>query len=171
MPPKKKEQREMKHKVRIIPKEEILNNRCSKYKFLNFDNMYLDKHFCDFEQSVSLRDLGFKEECICGYNRNLQLVGKIIHSTNGSYLQWDEHDIHLPAPLKSQALNFFREKYKYWCYVFPNIHDKDWVYHIQFYNGECWGETFIKNGFATYESAEKELINKMIEMCKTDGKE
>lgn len=29
----------MRHKVRVIPKEEILNNRCNKYEFLNFDNM------------------------------------------------------------------------------------------------------------------------------------
>jgi len=39
---KKDEELEMyeeafKHKVKAIPKEEILNKRCSKYEFINFD--------------------------------------------------------------------------------------------------------------------------------------
>ena len=27
----------MKHKFKVIPKEEILNNRCNAYEFINFD--------------------------------------------------------------------------------------------------------------------------------------
>lgn len=52
----------MKHKVRVLPKEEILNNRCNKYEFINFDEIAMKDKI-----NKLIRDLVHYEQEIAEY--------------------------------------------------------------------------------------------------------
>ena len=111
--------------------------------------------FVTYEQALALNKLGFNEECLTFYyNKELAF---------GSRPDYGEV---VEAPLKQQAFTFFREEYSLWSYVYPYINDKDWGFHIQFYDSNMWGEIHLGNKFKTYEEAENACIDKSIELCK-----
>lgn len=111
----------------------------------------MEKEFIPYEQAVALKELGFDDVQSCiSYANNQNSFG-------------------IASPTFSQAFRFFREKYNYWNYIFPNIHQKDWNYHIQYYDvNEIWGETYIKGNFKTYEEAELECLKKLIEIAQKE---
>lgn len=61
--------------------------------------MTLDKQFCSYEQALALKELGFNEPCFESYTEN----GNLIPYTVGLY--------YTPRPLKSQAFEWFIDKY------------------------------------------------------------
>lgn len=130
----------------------------------------MEKEFIPYEQAVTLKELGFDEPCLCYYEDNKIRIFE--QSEYDEILVYRESECVKDiatcfAPLCRQAFRWFREKYNYWNYIFPNIHQKDWNYHIQYYDvNEIWGETYIKGNFKTYEEAELECLKKLIEIVK-----
>ena len=119
----------------------------------------MEQDFVTYEQAKELFDMGLRVPiAMRGYVRQ---YGEMILTDN----VYDGHYA-LEAPLKSQTFRWFREKYNYWSYVYPYIHDKTWHFHIQFYDSDMWGEVFLGNNFNTYEEAENACIDKLIELAK-----
>lgn len=77
----------------------------------------LEKYFCNNEQSLKLRKMGFNDVCL----RHFEL------SNQHGYV-----NMKIPRPLRSQAFDFFREKYNADT-EFYGIYDdesKKYDYHI-----------------------------------------
>lgn len=126
----------------------------------------MNKEFIKYEEALTLKELGFDEPCIATYTQ--KTIGK------GDRLQFFVQPINanddftfVSAPLYQQAFKWFRDKHKYWNYIYPYIHNKDWNYHIQYYDSDImWGEACIKGDFKTYEEAELACLKKLIEIVK-----
>ncbi len=114
------------------------------------------KDFCTYEQSKALKESGFNNGTIAFY---IQLFG----SDEIKLARTEDFDVlnvtvkHL-APLKQQALRFFREKFGlFGCVHFVTASDGV---------GYTIKEPFTtNNSFDTYEEAEHALIDKLIEIA------
>ena len=127
--------------------------------------MSIEREFVPYQESLELKELGFDEQCFSFYDRE----GKLYES-EGYYKRGDnvyEHEV--IAPTFSQAFRFFRENHNQWNYIYPNIHERDWNYHIQYYEcGEMWGGIHIVGDFKTYEEAELACLKKLIQIVKEE---
>lgn len=133
-----------------------------------------------YELSLALGELGFDEECLGCYYQAIEHVdrdyykredvvyneGSPIYFTTGKYYKNEKYSKFLVGvPTWEQAFDWLLDKYKYWQFTFPNIHSKDWSYHIQYYDvNDGWGETFYKGGFENQEQARLECLKKLIEI-------
>ena len=137
----------------------------------------MQKEFISYQQSLSLKELGFNEECF-GEWQNLK-TGKnlAIHQEEDSYV----YDVsmlgaNVNAPLYQQAFRWFREK--------PNLQSsieatKDQHRFELGFNYFIWntktGDSWLTEPndrpagdyvFDTYEEAENACLNKLIEIVK-----
>jgi hypothetical protein len=120
----------------------------------------MDKEFVTYEQALTLKELGFDEECFAYYyNKELSFGARVAY---GEVIE---------SPLKQQVFRWFREKYKL-------------VYEIQFGDGKIWIrygynsyvralelDTNNNEFFHTYEEAENACIDKLIELAKQQDNE
>lgn len=110
--------------------------------------------FIPYELALKLKELGFNEKCLGGYDKTKK------------WWYHPDSDVILDVPLWSQAFDWLLINFNFWQYTFPNAHNKDWCYHIQWYKESFgWGESFIQNGFKTQEEARLECLKKLIELC------
>lgn len=93
----------------------------------------MTKHFCTPKQTLALEDLGFNKPCL-------------IYTNIYSY----------QAPLKSQAFEFFREKFNKVDYPEFDYENQKWFCHSNY--------QVHKTYFNTYEEAENACIDKLIEI-------
>jgi len=71
------------------------------------------KHlFVPYKLALKLKEKGFKEECICGYNSFKLLTSKVSYSTgNDCECRWDDrYDTDVRAPLYQQVIDWFDKK-------------------------------------------------------------
>ena len=119
----------------------------------------MKKYFCNYEQSLALKELGFDEPCLAWYN----WTGKELIFTNNQHVDIDPTN----APLKSQVFDWFRKKYRLSVLINDCLDD---------YIGEIirWTLTDDKiiievpNRIKTYEEAESACIDKLIEIVKKE---
>ena len=112
----------------------------------------MESLFCPYEQALALKELGFEEPCMRGWDKN----GKIWYHPDS--------DIVLDNPTFSQAFRFFREKYGLHYIICKNIQMDGYGYREVIlipYMEE--NENTI---FKTYEEAEVECLVKLIEIAK-----
>ena len=112
----------------------------------------MESLFCPYEQALALKELGFEEPCMRGWDKN----GKIWYHPDS--------DIVLDNPTFSQAFRFFREKYGLHYIICKNIQMDGYGYREVIlipYMEE--NENTI---FKTYEEAELECLVKLIELAK-----
>lgn len=130
----------------------------------------MEKEFVPYVLSKQIKQLGFNEECF-GYYVDVEvanpfLVINRISDTQGGYFTL--------APLWQQAFRWFREKYG----IIGNVNDncilentysisisKIFDSRILYVNGRNHNLK-DKQGFTTYEEAELECLNKLIEIVK-----
>jgi len=118
----------------------------------------MESEFVSYQQALELKELGFDEPCICGYNDYHLLRSKISSSFDGDFVKWDEkYDKDLKAPLYQQAFRWFREKHS--IYFTPKQFDETkWIVEWRF----C---EFI-GVFDIFEEAEVACLDKLIEIVK-----
>jgi hypothetical protein len=128
--------------------------------------------FVTYEQALALKELGFDEECIGYYYRNVasyfRNIGAIVLITKG--FPGADREFICGAPLKSQAFRWFRDKYKLHSYIYA-----DYSYNI---SGGIWDINGYKDcrydidseSYSTYEEAEQACLNKLIEIVKINNK-
>jgi hypothetical protein len=127
------------------------------------------------KQAVQLKELGFDEPCLFGYNQDeqnkLMTVPQLSSYDINSAKNSDASKINkVTAPLKQQVFKWFRQKYNlfgcidlqcstpaHWYVRIDDIIENDFVYHSEDYH--------IK--YNTYEEAEMACIDKLIEIIKS----
>jgi len=69
----------------------------------------MEREFCSYEQALALKELGFDEECMAGYDKedNTLYIAYLINAG----VQFNSH-YYDKAPLKQQVFRWFREKYE-----------------------------------------------------------
>jgi len=120
----------------------------------------MDKEFVPYEQSLSLKGLGFDEPCFGYYEDNNLTITFPSTSENG--WKWVGNSIipakNTKAPLYQQAFRWFREKYKFDSTI---QHNKKYVAIV--YSSV---ENFSIDEYETYEQAELACLKKLIEIVK-----
>ena len=129
----------------------------------------MDKEFVTYEVALALKDLGFDEECMAGYDKedNTLYIAYIINAG----VQFNSH-YYDKAPLKQQVFRWFREKYEFYYHIFPlqitASDKKGYRYSWEIYNHtpEWIAEDSSILGSFTYEEAENACIDKLISITK-----
>ena len=123
----------------------------------------MEKEFIPYEQALALKELGFDEPCFKKYiagclwsNPTTPEIYKNIHPNSSDCL----------APLYQQAFRWFREKYglegvtqraEYFMWY-------KWIIHQYTENVKKYVADWFE--YKTYEEAELECLNKLIEIVK-----
>ena len=122
----------------------------------------MNKEFIPYEQALTLKELGFDESCLNFYFRGEALIEmKATHT-------FKEDSECVKAPLYQQAFRWFRDKYN----LIPDIqYYGNWNFEI-FRIGEFaepMDDVNVDYTFkgGTYEEAELESLNKLIEIVKS----
>ena len=133
------------------------------------------RDFVPYNEALKLKELGFNEPCIFGYNDYHVLRSKIASSFDGDFVKWNEkYDRDLKAPLYQQAFRFFREKYQWQSYIEPTSdqHSRELGYNYYLWNYKTGEEynTMPQNcpsgdwEFEKYEDAELACLIKLIKI-------
>lgn len=118
------------------------------------------KQFISHEQSLKLKKLGFKEECLGYYDGSgYPMIGFMKHGP-------------ISAPLWQQAFDFFREKYNFFSSPTEKDNDKtieyDWVITKNLGDGKIL-INFV--GYhKTYQEAQLACLDKLIEIVEQQNK-
>lgn len=127
----------------------------------------MKNEFVSYEIALSLKELGFNEPCFTYYkNDQLSNILELVKNSEMENVN-NEVDNYISAPTFSQAFRWFREKYKLDSYIKPSLLGTKKVYdfYIWFTNKEGERDLFIgMNNEYTYEEAELECLNKLIEI-------
>jgi hypothetical protein len=114
--------------------------------------------FLTYKQALALKKFGFDEPCLAYYTNHPHFINDQIESQEGN-------DKVCSAPLKSQALKWFRDK----GFDFATV--EKYKEKGKFYGGyinkpgERFGNSFGSN-FKTYEESESACIDRLIEIIK-----
>jgi hypothetical protein len=118
----------------------------------------MNNEFIPYRQAISLQELNFNEPCMMVYyqpdNDREQLIYYLEFETIGGY--------YIKAPLYQQAFRWFREKYCICSWVYQV--DKNRYFFSQLKNGRFL--VTKSSEYNTYEEAELECLNKLIELVK-----
>ena len=126
----------------------------------------MEKHFCNYNQSLALKELGFDMPCLASWNFYTN------EFNYNSYPSTFSSDDVIQLPLKSQVFEWFKNKHGIW--VTFEYDDCDCVEaNVCWYVGNCFrygiGPLYLTNelgDFKTYEEAESACIDKLIELIK-----
>lgn len=128
----------------------------------------MENEFVKYEQALTLKEIGFKEDCF-GYYSNGELVYN--NHTNNAMQRF-----RYSAPLKQQALRWFRDIHKLRGFIGWRPNRKKYDCHIvdMTLDGMAYVKerTFKKFNedpiFDTYEEAESAVIDLLIEKIKNN---
>jgi hypothetical protein len=129
----------------------------------------MTKEFIPYEQALALKELGFDETCFASINNFSKIP--YIPSKGGKYINSKDFEKGNTAacPLYQQVFRWFREKFVLDSIVQPTYSTK---YQFRVFNVETkfkvqvYGD-YMSKEFNTYEEAELECLNKLIEIVKT----
>jgi len=133
----------------------------------------MTKEFIPYQQALALKELGFDEPCIGFYSINNEYFkdGYFHMSTENPFSKDIEPMNQLLhcvlAPLYQQAFRWFREKHRLCC-QFSYYHSSKWGFEIlEFTDLKITPNKEITdfNKPRTYEEAELECLQKLIELC------
>lgn len=114
----------------------------------------MESLFVPYEIALALKELGFDEPCIRGWDKN----GKIWYHPDS--------DVVLDNPTFSQVFRFFREKYLLFGYPFPNDYQNYGYRIVEMTSDENKELVYDWGTKDTYEEAELECLNKLIKFVK-----
>ncbi len=142
----------------------------------------MNKEFISYEQAVSLKELGFAEPCFAYYGLN-NIEDKLffdIDPDDGELTSLNQNQFYhnnlsevgrISAPIKQQAFNWIRNTKKMQFFIEPCSQHK--IYHFSIScSPSSWEYCTIdldkpnSGGFNSYTEAEKEMLNKLIDIAK-----
>lgn len=127
----------------------------------------MEKEFIPYEQALSLKELGFYEQCLGCYIVDKTKNGEVPH-----FRLFDRNThCQVLTPTFSQVFKWFREKHKLEASIQrmpPELYGKG---NVKNYLAYIWAENLNPRGQVTlncetYEEAELENLNKLIEIAK-----
>jgi hypothetical protein len=120
----------------------------------------MEREFLPYELAFELKQLGFNHPCICIYSSpNIKELKNVMQIYKNSELSLETS---CTAHMYQQAFRFFREKYKIRFFIQSGMSDLGEFFKIIFPDGES--RSF---SYATYELAEIECLNTLIEIVKS----
>ncbi len=121
----------------------------------------MNKEFVTYEQALALKELGFDEPCLAGYDLNKSMYVSYVSIEDSQYYSSFE----LKAPLKQQVFRWFREKHNLLGYVDSDTQEYgiEYSYHI---NDLIKGHTHFQLYIDSYEQAEQACIDELIKLSK-----
>jgi len=142
----------------------------------------MEKEFVPYKLALQLKELGFDEPCIYYYKRNKQNIFELYQNDLGEWyrnsdvgealLLWGEkYDTkQCSSPLYSQVFKWFRDKkLSDSCVCRYQGRDDGGIYYYYVITKDFGVEEtrHFKEGFFTYEEAELECLEKLIEIVET----
>jgi hypothetical protein len=128
------------------------------------------KDFTQHTEALELKELGFDEPCFGYYHEDMSIsyTGVFGQNTNSFWLASPNRII--TAPTYSQAVRWFREKYKLKCCIIPLVCEQGYsdLYESRIHQ-EKHSISRIGN-YKTYEEAELACLRKLIEIVKENQK-
>jgi hypothetical protein len=130
----------------------------------------MEKHFCNYNQSLALKELGFDEDCL---GRWLAITewekptGEIKLQLGVKVEDYDKNQC--LAPLKSQVFEWFREKHGIWVlFGYDEDESEELYWYVDKILKYGIGRLFFHDltEYDTYEEAESACIDKLIELIK-----
>jgi hypothetical protein len=118
----------------------------------------IESNFVPYQIALDMKSIGFDEPCF-GYWKSKNWLIQEKTRTDG----YTHADQECSAPLYQQAFSFFREKHKLHSTI-TSISQESWQWHIT-KPGESLGKLYNED-FYTYEEAESDCLDKLIEICK-----
>lgn len=119
----------------------------------------MEKYFCDYEQSLALKELGFRERTLFYFEEN---VSKMHNSETG----WDFNSSFKTCtsrPLKAQVFEWARNGYKIQSLI------QEYMLNTYMYTIDDGINSDISVvGFETYEEAESACIDELIKIIKDE---
>jgi len=114
----------------------------------------IESNFVPYQIALDMKSIGFDEPCFGYFDKE---------DENSLKCDVSYDNKNLSAPIYRQAFKFFRDKYKLSSWIYNSDLDKYFFTILQ--NGRI-----IKANQSTssYELAESECLNKLIEICKNE---
>ncbi len=132
----------------------------------------MKNEFITYEQAVALKELGFDERCFGHYNPNGVFFWKILcsdedndHTLSVKDIMEHVADGYVEAPLYQQAFKFLRYNNKYRFYIILCSQNKKHLFEITLPSSIVY-TTIDEHAYDTYEEAERDLLDKLIEIIK-----
>jgi hypothetical protein len=130
----------------------------------------MNKEFCNYTQSLALKELGFDEPCLT-YYKNDGEFSPLPYEKEGFTLS--DLDKAILSPLYQQAFRWFRDKYDLWCCIqkYPTSDNpKRCYYELKGDNINTDKDespnSYMSGWFDSYEEAESACLDKLIEICR-----
>jgi hypothetical protein len=134
----------------------------------------MENEFVTYEQALALNELGFGEMCFGGYNKE---DGVLLVGYDTDAYEHFNRDFYIPAPLKQQVFRWFRDKYRLNSIVYNDDGDVEYGnisfgYEIRIILFSFDDMSNMENArigkffFKTYEEAENQSMNHLIELAK-----
>lgn len=129
----------------------------------------MGKDFVTYKQALVLKELGFDEPCLLVYHQK-KLVGVTNHEASGFILPLISNkklgSLTCTAPLKQQAFRFFRDKHNMNSQIafceYAIKTENSWKFTFD----NPTGRQYWEGEYKTYEEAEQNCLDKLIEICK-----
>ena len=126
----------------------------------------MEKYFCNYNQSLALKKLGFNEICFATFDSDKWFD---IQDFGQNYDTFPSHII--AAPLKSQVFDWFREKYNLYHVItiadLGKYETGNPDFQCAIYSKDPVVITNMDK-YKTYEEAESACIDKLIELLQHD---
>lgn len=127
------------------------------------------EHFCNYENSLELRELGFTDNTMCAWDI---ISNNLIHKLSSSVGEdarsyWDKHDNSLRAPLLSQAIEWLEKNYNLILTVDWYSFNSTWRYCIEMKDTSSFNFYVTEEaGFLSWNAAAQEGITSAISYLK-----
>jgi hypothetical protein len=122
----------------------------------------IQNNFVPYQIALDMKSIGFDEPCFGWWfaDEEMLIIEKSNKSTSENVIQ---------APIYQQAFRWFREKYEliHWLNDGGLIPKNQWYFTIRHKN-EILPFNWVED--TTYEHAEQECLNKLIQIAKEDKK-
>ena len=148
----------------------------------------MNEEFVTYKQALALKELGFNERCIAAdYYENGDICieyakegitnkefDKLTKQCNKDAAENGEDPIPYDPtiPLKQQAFRWFREKHRLLADVTIESYRRNdlekWMYSILYLDRNTYSHS--EKIYKTYEEAESACLDKLIEICKANGR-
>ena len=132
----------------------------------------MENEFVTYEQALALKELGFNEACICYYDiEDSYKLKPTPMKEEVNAFHFNSTSIMVAAPLKQQALRWFREKYNMLACVYSNASGFLYEYHDTIggthrFDSGFTGDCEYSGAFTSYEKAENACIDTLISIAK-----
>ena len=125
--------------------------------------MNTHKEFVPYQPSLDMKEIGFDEPCVYYVDKDNESYIYNFETHPDEFIEWCGVNV-IPTPTFSQAFRWFREKHRLQAEILWRGDMGCFCYKTG--NFKYGSHDFSKDDYNTYEEAELECLNKLIELVK-----